>query len=684
MSHSPLALLRAYIHMKQRCHVALAGCRNRSLGVREEYRITGAVLVVMDRILEQADQASRPFPVDAPQHFFRHRTDQLLGWLRWNINKLCVGFEMTYSLQPRTVVHWEHTRVMMMFLRCLLCAYGGQGNHLRRSNGLWLDRHVGPPPDGSDTERVQEGMGMATTLERYGYAWIQDRKLDWDSMTFKPPHRAWIVFNTPSLMSAYHSRYQSLVRTKTDFVLFHDIFTRMKDLRSDFPRSALLLRLLVQLCLRAFRQDVFTALGQARTQQPLHPEYLEAACLGETPLTIKGLGPVFRHSHFHHDLQFVSGPKMKVTHIEVLFAWLWGWDGDGNNGDWSRKHWERKPYRLFYRQCFAMIAQVYGLQQAREWRTTVKHTFIRTHWILPYPSASLFWSRGQRGRKLQTWASVHPQLLQYYQQQQQRPGQTPRIIQPYEVEKLPLTGWIRSDHPFSLDVVLPSIPTDLDAWLAAVVEPSAAAAALAPLIPLPAIGVRESSLSRYLATTSPEYRLLRSYLQERQLPLSQVHVDPAWLTQHLVYYTEALLVAQQQRVRDLDFPQTTRSWQTRRRPMVSGDLSSLNPSLSLINLEEDSDPENLRSKQERHSRRLLRMQRRLRIAQKETHRFLQSQRVMGDFHQATQPTSPLTLTQAQWEAGLKQFREARDQRRQARGRLSQISQQVTTNLRTIE
>lgn len=672
ISHSPLALLRAYLHTKQRCHIALADCRHRSYGTREEYRVTGTVLVEMDQILRQANQADQPLLVPTtPMPFFSHRTDQILAWLRWNINKLCTGFEMTYSLQPRTVVHWEHTRVMMMFLQCLLRGYGGQGHHLRRSNGLWLDRRVGRPRDGSDTEQIQEGMGMAITMARYGYAWFSD-KLDWAAMTFRPPYRAHMSFNTPSLQSAYHARYWQLVQTKTDFLLFHDVFTRMRDLRADFAQSALLLQLLVQLCLRAFRKDVWTALADLSTRQPLHPTHLQAACAGDIPLTLKGIRQVFRHSYFQGDLVFVSGSKMKVTHVEVFFAWLWGWDGDGNNGDWPRKHWEFKPYRILYRQCFGIIAQVYGMQQAREWRTIVKQTWIRTHWILPYPNTALFWSRGG-GRKLQTWASIHPELEQYYQEHQPGHGGT---LQPYEVEELPITGWVRGNSPGALDVELPPIPTDLDAWLARAAEQPTAPALE---IPLPAIGVRDGDLSRYLHATVPEYRVLRSFMQEKQQSLSKLHADPEWVSKHLVYHTRALIEAQQQQVRSLDSPPAMRSWQARPRPNVSRGLSSLNPTMSTMDLEEDSDPDNLKTQQERLARRLGRMQQRLRMAQAEAHRFLQCRTIMKQVHQeARAPQKP--MTPKRWEADVATFRKARKRSQEAATRLARISQQTTAHL----
>jgi hypothetical protein len=133
ISHSPIVVLQAYLHTKMRCHAALSGCRFRSYGTREEYRVTGAVFQAMDAIFRARGVADTPLtPPSTVQPFFVYPTSVMIDWWRWNINKLCLGFEMTYSIQPRNFVHWEHTRVMMMFLQGLSCAFGGQGAHLRR------------------------------------------------------------------------------------------------------------------------------------------------------------------------------------------------------------------------------------------------------------------------------------------------------------------------------------------------------------------------------------------------------------------------------------------------------------------------------------------------------------------------------------------------------------------------
>ena len=140
ISHSPLVLICVYLHMKQCCHMALQGCWSCLYSTCEEYWVCGAVLVEMDGILWECDLADQLLPAPpGPHPFFAHPSALIQDWWCWNINKLCLGFEMTYSLQDCMVMHWEHTWVMMMFLRCLSFAYGGQGKHPCQSLGLWID-----------------------------------------------------------------------------------------------------------------------------------------------------------------------------------------------------------------------------------------------------------------------------------------------------------------------------------------------------------------------------------------------------------------------------------------------------------------------------------------------------------------------------------------------------------------
>ncbi|KAE8383983.1 hypothetical protein BDV23DRAFT_192391 [Aspergillus alliaceus] len=405
VSHSPLALLRVYCHTKHRCHVILTDCCNCMYGIRKEYRITGTLLVALNKHMQSLGITSQVLT-----------TGLILDWLCWNINKFCLGFKMVYSLQPRTLVHWEHIRVIMMFLQCLLYIYSGQGAHPRRCNGLWLDHRVQPLVEGSDQERVDEGLDMEQVLYFYRYVWLPEHKIDWASMMFRLPYRAHMVFNTPYLLTAYHSQYCEL----------------------DFSCSALLLQLLVDLCLQVFRKDVFKALDRGA----------------------------------------------RIQHINVLFACLWGWEGDRNNDNWKCQYWENKPYRVLACQCFKSIAHVYGLQQAREWQLS---GYSRV-------------------------ASFYRNLLDKISNHTLPAGPQRVVIQLQEMPALPVSGWQRSEQPMPLNIILSGILTDLDEYLAVLPESVNTESTLA--IPFPMISVIDRPIHHHVLAEAPEQKKLPAELQQ--------------------------------------------------------------------------------------------------------------------------------------------------------------------------
>ena len=127
LSHNPVALLKAYLYTKLRCHFALLGSVQKSFGIREEHRVSQSLFSAIDRQMRTRQGQSQRYHTLTNQStpYYRIGTASLLQWVRWNINKFCVGFETVYSFQDPHFVTWEHTRMMLMFLRCLQFSYSG-------------------------------------------------------------------------------------------------------------------------------------------------------------------------------------------------------------------------------------------------------------------------------------------------------------------------------------------------------------------------------------------------------------------------------------------------------------------------------------------------------------------------------------------------------------------------------
>lgn len=221
LSHDPVALIKAYLYAKARCHHGIQGSIRKSFGVREEYRVFVALFNAIDRHFETLNLCQQRIPSASEELLYiTHPTTTVLSWYRWNINKFCVGFEMVYSLSGHQWVTGEHTRMMLMFLRCLRFSYGS--GHPKEAAGCWRD--VRYTPDGNTPSRFcrTEGLGFQATMPQYGYLWFLE-KIDWETMTFKAPHGQYMLFNNPSIQQVYRARYNQIHDVREDFIRVNKI-----------------------------------------------------------------------------------------------------------------------------------------------------------------------------------------------------------------------------------------------------------------------------------------------------------------------------------------------------------------------------------------------------------------------------------------------------------------------------
>ena len=144
--------------------------------------------------------------------------------------------------------------MMLMFLRCLRFSYGS--GHPKEAAGCWRDVRYAPSSDALDGFRRIEGLGFQVTMPQYGYPWFLE-KIDWETMTFKAPHGQYMLFNNPSMQHAYHARYGRIRDVREDFIRVNKIQQLMQQFEGILECQEFLEDVLQQICLCAFRKDVF-------------------------------------------------------------------------------------------------------------------------------------------------------------------------------------------------------------------------------------------------------------------------------------------------------------------------------------------------------------------------------------------------------------------------------------------
>lgn len=313
-----------------------------------------------------------------------------------------------------------------MFLRCLQFSYAS--GLIQRAGGLWQDVRLERNANRPDGLRRYEGLGFRDSIKRHGYAWFMD-KVDWETMTFRQPFAQYMMFNNPSMQAVYHARYSQTRDVRTDFIRTDKTRQWMAEFSAVPVCLGLLEEYLEQLCLCAFRKDVFSSIRHL-----LHRDQVEAALAGKIPLCWPSINRVLKNQH--QPPKLAAGNRLAVKSVEVLFSWLWEWRDD----QFERKGWNDKPYRMLYQQSFGIIERIRGKQQARAWKKSLKRTFLQSHWMLPYPQSQGFMRKCREPGEVVWWPSFHLGLKRYYDQLRKH-GEVLESFPASYIKHHPVNGW---------------------------------------------------------------------------------------------------------------------------------------------------------------------------------------------------------------------------------------------------
>jgi hypothetical protein len=149
-----------------------------------------------------------------------------------------------------------------------------------------------------------------------------------------------------------------------------------------FSAHQLKIRLIAELfreiCLRAFRRDVYTTI-----KKDITPKLRPQALRGNYPLTEFTLNSVFHPEAA--EITFAIAKNQAIRDYSQLFQILWG-----NNDGFSRGPWaEHAGYRVLYQMCHEALARHVSCQYAALWRGELREYLRQTHWLLPYPGQTL-------------------------------------------------------------------------------------------------------------------------------------------------------------------------------------------------------------------------------------------------------------------------------------------------------
>ena len=366
----------SYLHSKGRAFSNLRDNQRRSYGIREEHRIS---LAMMDEICEQwcnwdlyddsIDNIQSPLP------YFIVSSQQLFAFLYAQINKYCFLFEHTLAHTARTYSLPE-TMVMVVALRALRFCYGS--NMLFKESLLYKDRWEQTRGQGVV---VKEGLGMQETMKRCGLGWFLP-KFSWATRRLAQPHGDNMLVGNLLMHAEYKRRWKAVKDLKDVFLRFSQAtgWYQQYNVQQNPQLLHTWLEYLHALNLEQFNADVWSSMLAAHKS---HPEMSPAALKQDGNMTFcyRGMKHMFLQEGVVTPPHIVTGNKMRFATVNKLLDFLFLWDDDQ-----ERLGWGSKPYRLILQKSFEFVESQLGYRKASRWLDEFFYLVRLTHWILPYPS----------------------------------------------------------------------------------------------------------------------------------------------------------------------------------------------------------------------------------------------------------------------------------------------------------
>jgi hypothetical protein len=382
---------QGYCQSKNRLSNTLSEGRKKSYGVREEHRITLNFFQRIKRTLETTGNWNQKPDLTLEQYsFWELSSDSYITFLCYSANKFIYAIEWILATAPKGYVSYEHTKVLSMLLQSVKYCY--DTSPLAREAGLWKDRYQ-VEKDGP----FIQGMGLEHTIKESGYGWFLP-KINWERLTFCPELTREVKYNDLALYDHYRKRWAAVKEVKDDLKRIEQIGSWLELYQTNAQIRDLLIEFLCTIVLQSFRKDVFRGI-----KDDIQPAYREDALAGKIMLCKTTLENILLPQDNNTDrarIHIVRVNRIKIRTVQQLTDFLWDFD-DGQ----LRTQWDQRSYRSLHQRALDIVRIQCGTAAAARVHDGIKRIFVLTNWVIPYPSQTKFFQRGDRKQRL--WLSIY-------------------------------------------------------------------------------------------------------------------------------------------------------------------------------------------------------------------------------------------------------------------------------------
>jgi hypothetical protein len=365
-------------------------------------------------------------PINRSTAFFSVPTRSFVGFLRGNLNKNCMGFEIVLArLQSERVALADTTSARLFYQAIRYSALSKLpwlAPHLYKTQ--WQKKSQPPfKPQGSSSEDDEEedstqleGLGYQDAMETHGFAWWRP-VIDWDSWQIAPPFQKGFYADEPQFALRYLSRRKRVKHVASSFEILALIKAWVSDyIAGTFAQTGdtlqCILEFAVGFLMIQYRIDVWTQLTStlpSSIRAGLSKEDTSSILTGFVPVTfanvtkyhVKGSPEIMSGNRDFH-----KGSAWNLLHYLFDFAPYKipsGSKGSEAKGR-ERKHWDTKLFRSMFKEVWFLFQPILSREDIQLWRRILYGTVLATNPLLPIPDSTTFIQRRKKGGN-QMWAA---------------------------------------------------------------------------------------------------------------------------------------------------------------------------------------------------------------------------------------------------------------------------------------
>jgi hypothetical protein len=339
------------------------------------------------------------------------------SFLRGNLNKACMGFEMSLRQINSSRVPQHVTATGLMFLSSMRYSTLSKSLNLapelfrdrwkpapaarRRIGGMEQDQ-AGSPSSSSDEEVgvTSEGMGMSSTMKEFGYMYFQP-KMNWPTWSLHPGRAENFFRREPEFVLAYKARRNQVIHIWEASTITELISQWLA--KADTPRKMnAVIDFTHGFLMTLFRNAVWAQLKNNKVLAHLPDSQQNLLLSGRVPITYSNIARYVQD----FDPAVPATPDLSSSNSTfhkgdpiVILEYIFGHETPFRGGlarkPKKRDNWGNQPFRNSFHEVYLLLAGRLSAPSLQSWKRDFYCVVHATNPLLPNSDGTQLISRKQ-------------------------------------------------------------------------------------------------------------------------------------------------------------------------------------------------------------------------------------------------------------------------------------------------